>query len=105
MTNNEVTPKDKVIGRNMYMARTNLKNMSLLRLSIRCQSRGIKIGQRELLKIEAGERHVSEWEVYMFAEALMVSVAYLITDRPAEWARAREHTNAPQTSVQRDTGA
>lgn len=105
MTNDDVTPKDKVIGRNIYMARTNLRKMTLLRLAIRCEGLGMKLRQRDILKIERGEHTLTEEEVYRLSQALMVSVNYLITDRPAEWARAREHTNATKTSVEHDTGS
>lgn len=72
---------------------------------MRCKGFDLDLRQRQILQVERGELELTEEQVYQLSQALMVSVDYLITDRPAEWARAHEHTNVPQTSVERDTGA
>lgn len=94
-----MTTNDEIIGRNVHMARTNLRKMSLLRLSLRCFDQGLNLSQRDLLKVEAGTLPLDLESLTPMARALMVSVDYLTTDRPAEWANARERMLATPRSV------
>ena len=70
--------KCNISGERIHQARIQ-RNMSQEALAIQMQLRGLQMGQMAVSRIETGKRLVPDFELPLFAEALGVTVDWLLT--------------------------